>query len=52
MLRASISEMSIQAANWPVDTVENTQFPIIFENMDMAPLVIRPGEEQNITVDF
>ena len=52
MLRASISEMSIQAANGPVDTVENTQFPIILENMDMAALVIRPGEEQNITVDF
>ena len=44
--------MSIQSASWAVDAVINTQFPIILENMDMAPFVIRTGEEQNITVNF
>ncbi len=44
--------MSIQPANRPVDAVVNTQLPIILEYMVMAPLVIRPGEEQNITIDL
>ena len=44
--------MSIQSASWAVDTVVDTQFPVILENMNMAPLVIRTSEEQYITVNF